>query len=256
MDLFPSRDVPLPGEIAPAGAVADRPPRAAGRGRALFEVFLCSGLPTQVLVSAALVLGGIASRDADDGLSLVHVAILSLVDSALVMGLVVFFLRAGGERPRDVLLGRRWWLVESLLGIGLVPIVFLLVAVAAVTISAVAPWLHQPHNPLAALLNTRAGLIVFAVVGVVAGGLREELQRAFVLHRFEQRLGGAALGLVLFSLVFGAGHALQGWAVVVMTGLLGVFWGLTYLARRSVVAPVVCHSLFNLLEIVGLGVLK
>ena len=35
----------------------------------------------------------------------------------------------------------------------------------------------------------------FAAVTVVAGGLREEVQRAFILHRFDRHLGGAARGV-------------------------------------------------------------
>ena len=31
---------------------------------------------------------------------------------------------------------------------------------------------------------------IFALVVMIAGGVREEIQRGFVLHRFEQYLGG------------------------------------------------------------------
>ena len=85
------------------------------------------------------------------------------------------------------------------------------------------------------------------------GGFREEMQRAFVLHRFEQYLGGAAVGLIVFSIGFGLGHALQGWDATVMTGILGAFWGIVYLRRRSFVAPLVCHAVFNLVEVVYHG---
>ena len=33
------------------------------------------------------------------------------------------------------------------------------------------------------------------------------------------------------------------------TGLLGAFWGIVYLRRRSVVAPLVSHAGFDLLQI-------
>ncbi|MCK7518721.1 MAG: CPBP family intramembrane metalloprotease [Ignavibacteriales bacterium] len=63
--------------------------------------------------------------------------------------------------------------------------------------------------------------------------LKEEVQRAFVLHRFDQHLGGARLGLVLYSLVFGTGHIIQGYDVAIVTALLGLAWGTVFLWRRS-----------------------
>src|SRR5690606_36141747 len=103
--------------------------------------------------------------------------------------------------------------------------------------------------PLQAMLETPVRLAIFAVVVVVAGGIREEVQRAFILHRFEHDLGGAWIGLILFSLAFGLGHTVQGYDAAVLTGALGLLWGLVFLARRSIVAPVVSHALFNLSEL-------
>jgi membrane protease YdiL (CAAX protease family) len=105
------------------------------------------------------------------------------------------------------------------------------------------------QNPLQDLLDTPFNAAMFGLVAVVAGGVREEVQRAFILHRFEQRLGGAVLGLALFSVAFGAGHAMQGWDAAIATGTLGAFWGAIYLLRRSIVATMVSHAAFNLTEI-------
>ena len=116
------------------------------------------------------------------------------------------------------------------------------------TIARLAPWLLQPENPLAALVHSPTDAVLLAAIGMVSGGLREEVQRAFILHRFEQYLGGARVGLLLFSVLFGLGHYYQGWAAAIVTGLLGLSWGGVYLWRRSIVAPVVSHAAFNLLE--------
>ena len=86
-------------------------------------------------------------------------------------------------------------------------------------------------------------------VVMIAGGLREEIQRGFVLHRFEQYLGGGAAGLVVFSTIFGLGHLEQGYDVAVATAILGAFWGAIYLARRSILAPMVGHAGFNLAQV-------
>jgi membrane protease YdiL (CAAX protease family) len=90
---------------------------------------------------------------------------------------------------------------------------------------------------------------MFLVVVIVAGGLREELQRAFLLHRFRHDLGNAGAGLVVTSLAFGLGHTLQGWDAAILTAVLGATWGLIYLTRGSAIAPIVSHSLFNSAEL-------
>ena len=95
------------------------------------------------------------------------------------------------------------------------------------------------------LLDSQTGLLAFLFVVIVAGGLREELQRAFLLHRFRTDLGSAGIGLLVTSTAFGLGHTLQGWDAAIVTGVLGATWGAIYLARRSAIAPIVSHSLFN-----------
>ncbi len=41
--------------------------------------------------------------------------------------------------------------------------------------------------------------------------------------------------------------------MVIITALLGMLWSVVYLARRSVVAPMVSHASFNLIEVIGFG---
>lgn len=245
----------------PRDALSGRPPApvepaVAPRQRvaSLVEVLVCSGFPTQLLITALLVASGLRPLDAHGTLSLPFIAWLSLIDTVLLVGLVILFLRARGERPAVVLLGHRAARGEMLLGLALLPVAFGLVAAAALIIEWLAPSLRDPDgNPLAALLRNAANIAVFAAIAVLAGGCREEIQRAFVLHRFEQHLGGAALGLGLFSVAFGLGHVMQGWDAAILTALLGAFWGLVYLWRRSVLAPAVCHAAFNLVEVLYHG---
>jgi hypothetical protein len=68
------------------------------------------------------------------------------------------------------------------------------------TLRLFAPWLHNvPQNPLEQMASVPGQAALFALVAIVAGGVREELQRAFLLHRFEQHLGGAAVGVIVLS---------------------------------------------------------
>jgi membrane protease YdiL (CAAX protease family) len=211
---------------------------------------ICSGFPTQIVIAWLLALAGLAPFRPDGKLSPSYVFALSLVDAALLITLVLWFLHAHGERPREVLLGKRPVAGEALLGLPLAVPVFLLVAVALSIVRSFAPWLHNvPQNPLEGLIRTRLDAAAFGVVAVVGGGFREEIQRAFILRRFERHLGGGWVGVALFSLVFGAGHTLQGWDVAIATSCLGAFWGAVFLVRRSIAAPVVSHSVFNAAEI-------
>ncbi|HJN43578.1 MAG: hypothetical protein CL477_12610 [Acidobacteria bacterium] len=233
-----------PGSAAPAGSPLG------DRIVALGEVTVCSGFPTQLGLILLLSLVGATPIDAAGLLSLPYIVGLSLADAALILLLVWLLLRVHDERPVATFFGTRPTGTELLLGVALVPAALLFTLIAFGVMQWVAPSLHNvPENPLEALIGSPVAAVWFAVVAVVAGGVREEVQRAFILRRFEQHLGGGITGLIVFSVAFGLGHLVQGRDAAIVTGLLGAFWGIVYLKRRSIVAPVVCHATFNLTEI-------
>jgi uncharacterized protein len=217
---------------------------------ALFEVLLCSDFPTQLAVGATLNAFGFRPMTSAGVLSLRYIVGLSLIDTALLVGLILFFIRSHGEGIRDVLLGSRSSAREAEFGIPLI-IGALFVALLVIgSLRLLAPSLHNlEQNPLQDLLHTPRDAALFALVVVVAGGVREEVQRAFILHRFKLWLGGPAFGLVVSSVAFGLGHRLQGNDVAIATGALGLYWGAIFLRRRSCIAPMVSHAGFNLIEL-------
>jgi CAAX protease family protein len=244
----------------PVGEADDRPietvqpvpdPVWYRRLRAMVEILLCSGIPTQVLVAQVLALIGLQPFAPGGALDPSWVFLLAFIDTVLVIMLAVFLLRANGESPRVVFLGSRSPGREVAFGLALIPPLIIGVAGIMVAARAIWPSLHNvPENPLAGLLRSPVDAIMFAIVAIVGGGVREELQRAFLLTRFERDLGGPTVGLVITSVAFGAGHALQGWDAAVATGAMGFFWGWLYLRRRSVVASMTSHAGYNSLEIV------
>lgn len=198
------------------------------------------------MLGAALQDAGISALRPDGSLSATFVFALSLGDTAVLIGLMWWLLVRNGERPSDVFLGRRRVSEEVVVGVLSVPFVVGLVLALSLVIRAFVPFLRNvPNNPLEGLLGTQTGLLAFLMVVIVAGGLREELQRAFLLHRFRRDLGSAGAGLVVTSIAFGLGHTLQGWDAAVLTGALGFTWGAIYLTRGSAIASIVSHSLFN-----------
>jgi membrane protease YdiL (CAAX protease family) len=244
-------DPVLSDALAPPPAL---PPTVRRRLIALAEVALCSSVPTQVAIGAALAAIGMSPMDEAGGLSRNFIVTLSLVDTALLLTFMVWLMREHGESPRALWIGTAPVWREVRFGLLVVPALILGVGVLLNTLRLVAPFLRNvPTNPLEQLASRPGDAVLLAIVAIVAGGLREELQRAFLLRRFEQYLGGAGVGVFVLSVGFGLGHYVQGWDAVITTGVLGAVWAWMYLRRRSSVAPVVSHSLFNALEIVRVG---
>jgi membrane protease YdiL (CAAX protease family) len=252
-ETIPEIRVDSPVELAPVS-----PPATVWQQRmqAVLEVLLCSSLPTQILIAWILGALGVPARTTDEQLSLTFVLVLSLADSALLILLMVALTRAHGDSPWLLWRGQRPLIGESVLGLLLVPVAVLLVGILIGSIRQFAPWLHNvPENPLETLATGGlAEAAMFGVVAIVAGGIREELQRAFLLQRFERHLGGATAGVIVLSTAFGLGHVMQGWDAAIATGALGAFWAVLYLRRRSSIAPIISHAGFNSIEVLRVAI--
>lgn len=210
------------------------------------EILLCSGYPTQIVLGQLIVEAGIPPTNADGSLSSRFVFVLSFADTALLLSLIVWLLLRRGERPWRVFFGDRPVLREMSAGIASLPLILVLVIALTLSIRRFLPVLHNvPDNPLEGMIGTGASLWLFLAVVIVAGGVREELQRAFLLHRFRGDLGQPLMGVLITSLAFGMGHTLQGFDAAIITGALGATWGVMYLTRGGALASMVSHSLFN-----------
>jgi membrane protease YdiL (CAAX protease family) len=239
--------------LDPVSMTVEAPPRILPGERlgALVEVILCSGFPTQIAILALMSGFGMRLQTASGTWSPLFVATLSFLDTALVVGLVLLFMRAHGERARDVLLGPRQLWKEVVAGLTLLPLVFMLALLVLAILLTVFPELHNvQRNPMQDLMQNPRDAAIFGIVVMIAGGVREEIQRGFILHRFRQYLGGGVIGVVVHSGLFGLGHVDQGWDAAITVGTLGAIWGTIYLVRRSIIAPMVSHAGFNLAQLV------
>src|SRR5262245_4327838 len=178
------------GPATPAGAQdpaaddARRKPTAAERIAALLEAILCSDYPTQLALAATFAVFGLQPFTPEGTLSASYVFLLSMADTLFLVGLIMLFLRAHGEHPRDVLLGSRPLGPELRAGIPLTLIVLIIAATALLAVQKLVPGLHNvERNPMQDLIRTPLNVAMFAVTAVVAGGVREEIQRAFLVHR-------------------------------------------------------------------------
>lgn len=232
-------------------------PSRTSKLEAISEMVICSSIPTQLAIGWTLRLAGWSPVDERGQLQLGFVAALSLADTVALVGLMVLLLRSHDERPSALWLGRRPVVREALAGVLHVPMVFLIAALLLLAMRALTPQLHNvdinPFETLAGSSLTDAVLLM--LVAIVAGGLREELQRAFLLDRFSRHLGPPWAGVLLLSVAFGLGHLLQGRDAAIATGAMGAFWAVVYLRRGSSIAPVVSHALFNTIEVLQIATL-
>src|SRR5436190_436286 len=117
--------------------------RPGGRLRGLAEMVACSGFPSQLALSLVAQGLGIRGGDGAGTLSLPFVAVVSLSDTVLIVGLMLWFTRLRGERPSTLWLGSRPVLREAKIGLLSAPFLLLGVGVILTVLQRVAPQLHN-----------------------------------------------------------------------------------------------------------------
>jgi membrane protease YdiL (CAAX protease family) len=227
-------------------------PPLPGRFASAIQVFVCCGqVPTQLPIGGILVLLGVPML-VNEQLTLPFFAALTLIDTALVTFMIFVFLRTSGESFRQVFFGGGVLKKEIQLGLILIPVALIGAGIILGGLRVAFPGLHNVKiSPYDAFTDTASHTALFVFVVIVAGGFREELARGFLLHRFQQRLGGIWVGQAIYTVVFGAAHYPQGWDAVIGVGALGFFWGWLYIKRRSVAAAMVSHAGFDVIEVLG-----
>ncbi|HEV8375355.1 MAG TPA: type II CAAX endopeptidase family protein [Candidatus Polarisedimenticolia bacterium] len=225
------------------------PRSAKARLLSTLEIALGLGFLTDALT--AVLLSRISALSNPLG-SVQALAAWVLLSSFFLTLLIWVLLRCHGESLRQLCLGQggvAWRDVR--LGLWLVPAIFLASYLLKSATHHSLPALYSgERNVLEELMHGPQDLGLFLVVVFLAGGFREELQRAFIIRRFEWGWGPAWLGAVLFALFFGYGHRIQGKDEAIIAGVFGLIWGALYVARKNLVAASLSHALFDAVELV------
>jgi membrane protease YdiL (CAAX protease family) len=235
----------------PSAILGPPSPRSAkARLVSLVEIALGLGFLTDALTATLLTRIPALSNPL---VSVQALAAWTLLSSLFLTLLIVLVLRCHGESLGELCLGRRRG-VESRdlrLGFCLVPAIFLASYLLKSAIRHFLPNLYSgERNVFEDLMQTPGDLGLFLVVVLLAGGFREELQRAFIIVRFERGWGPGWAGAGLFAVFFGFGHLVQGRDEAIIAGVFGLLWGGIYVARRNLVATGLSHALFDALELI------
>jgi membrane protease YdiL (CAAX protease family) len=218
-------------------------PDLMGRLVKLVEIILV-GIAGSLIVPIFFAIYGISAFEILENAS--YLVIFLLAEATLTLFFIWGILRMNGERFVD--LGWIWqgWKTEVLIGLASVPALFAATFVVSISFKLFFPFYLTEVNPLLNLIKTRQDLLLFGISSVYVGGFKEEIQRAFVLNRFGSHLGGMRLGLLIWSIFFAYGHMMQGVDNAVGAGVLGLIFGLIYIWRRNLVAPIVAHAVYDI----------
>jgi len=172
----------------------------------------------------------------------------------IVLVAMLLLLRLAGEGFGSLGLTRKGWAGHAGIGVGFGLAMFVVFNVALESVLSSLVPRHAAGGPsIFAFFKDPANLAAWIPIGILGGGVVEELQRIFVLTRFEKWLGrpGLVLGVALSSAMFGLGHLYQGLGTAIGTGLAGVAFSLLYLRRRSAIEPIAAHALSDVLAVLA-----
>ena len=217
--------------------------------RAVFEIIMVSGIVSSALIS--LLFAAIFGRERLNLFKMdIGFFMLFMLSESVVTFLILWTLMKM-RRETFATLGLRWkrWKKHVLAGVAAAPGLILVSVIIGAVFRVFFPEHVPDKNPLMAMINSPRDVIFFIITVILAGGIKEELQRAFILRRFRRHLGGACVGLFVWSIAFGLGHYAQGVPGVCAAAILGFIFGVLYLMRGNLILPITAHSAYNTLTL-------
>lgn len=133
--------------------------------------------------------------------------------------------------------------------------------VAVIPLSGLLWWgLSHPHGAVGRVTREAQDIVMqllggiglggFAIIAVLAGVCEEALFRG-VIQAVASLHSNDWAGLIIASLFFGLAHAVS-WAYAVIAAFMGAYLGLLYIYTGGIVAPVVCHGVYDFVALVWL----
>lgn len=168
--------------------------------------------------------------------------------------LVLFFVWRNGEGFSAV--GWRFDGVarEALLGIGLFIPFSILVGLFESLLQSLG--LSAPTEMPSYLVPAGGAEYLLALVFLFVVAVAEEtIFRGYLIRRFLAVTRNPATAVIVAALIFSAGHGYQGALGVLTIAFVGVLFGVVYLWRGSLVAPMVMHFIQNFIGVILLPLL-
>jgi membrane protease YdiL (CAAX protease family) len=201
------------------------------------------------LIGPSLVYSFLPS-DSGGTVSFDFTAVATILRDLSLLALIFFFLWRNRESIRGIGWTLRHSIRDFLLGVVLfVPVFFgtnlldsFLTSIGFSSPSSSGPSL-QPNLDVTDLAVSLLLVIVVAVT-------EETIFRGYLMNRLKAVTGSSFWSLLLAAFIFSLGHGYEGTAGVVTVGVMGLTFGLVYLWRKSLVAPMTMHFLQDFVAII------
>lgn len=216
-----------------------------------------------------------------------EVAIIAAVDAAIIISanllaipyggpaalivsvlLITVFLRLRGETWKDF--GFKGpntlssFALGSLVAVGVFISAVAMNGVVQLVLNAVLEdGVQRTYPDVSTLLNY---IIIMVIVWTTAAFAEEMVFRGFFITRmadiFGRTTAGWTVAVLAPAVLFGLGHAYQGFAGIIITGCVGVVFGVWYLiGRRNLLPLIIAHGIINtfgmtIIFLVGQGIIQ
>ncbi|WP_386068034.1 CPBP family intramembrane glutamic endopeptidase [Tahibacter sp. UC22_41] len=143
------------------------------------------------------------------------------------------------------------------MAVGCAVLGYIAAAVATVVATRVLGWAPMQSGKIGAIAGNLPMLLGLLAIAWSTAAFGEELLfRGFLLGRLRALLGGGpGFGIVaafVQALLFGLAHAYQGPTGILVTGLIGLVFGLLYLRLRVLWPLVIAHGLIDTVGLLAL----
>ena len=152
-----------------------------------------------------------------------------------------------GVRRRGVtfrnLIGGRWSTAKEFAKDWLVAVVFWLIALAVLGLTAWALHMRAPGSNVRFLLpQSRLEIFLWILLSVTAGICEETIFRGYLQKQLSAWLKSAPMAIVLSAAAFGAGHIYQGTKSAMVIAVYGLLFGILAEWRKSLRPGILTHA--------------
>lgn len=195
------------------------------------------------LIIPSLVLSFYAQNDT--AIKFDVLAIFTILRDLGLLFLILFFLWRNGESVQ--LLG---WTSKNIwknIGIGALLFIPLFIGTGFLDKELQAIGFSPPKIPLKKYFGINTGgdvFLGFILVSVVAL-VEETIFRGYLILRLNAICRNMPAALFLSAVIFSLGHGYEGHSGVMTVGITGLLLGIVYVWRKSLVAPITMHFLFD-----------